>query len=341
MALLWWLSAGDGSGISKGPGAGVAVVAVAAAATPTRVFPSRFLITFLVGAAPMGGADHDTPAPVGKPGLDMDKKSAFAGAGEGAAFAFAAAEAVVASDRSAAGVVASPPHEGVASAGGGGGAEGVPLRNENPLVPLPTPTWESTAVAFASSAAANFVSPFWPPVNGFPTSPCSEAPLPPPPTPGISDRKLNEDPAVDEGAASVDGGAAAAAVGVAGAGDARKENPLDAATALSFADETDADVDVVKPANMDGAKGGGAAVSSAATAIPGSAADAATPPMEAERNPNAEDTVLGAADDDSPAGGAGGAGGVALTLAPIVSGADGAGGVVTSAGALGPPPMDD
>mmetsp|Transcript_21831 Transcript_21831/g.45695 ORF Transcript_21831/g.45695 Transcript_21831/m.45695 type:complete len:297 (-) Transcript_21831:158-1048(-) len=296
----------------------------------------------------MGGADHDTPAPVGRPGLDMDKKSAFAGAGGGAAFASAAAEAVDASDCSTADVVASPPHEGagaiddagVASAGGGGGADGVPIRNEKPLVPLPIPTWESTAVAFASSAAAESVSPFWLPVNRFPASPCSAA------TPSISDMKPNEDPAAEEGAASVDGGAATAAVGVAGAGDARKENPLDAAetargaaaaAAASFADETDPDEDAVNPANMDGAEGGGAAVSSAATAIPGPAADAATPPMEAERNPNAEDTVLGAADDDddSPAGD------VALTLAQVVSGADGAGGDVSSEGALGPPPMDD
>mmetsp|Transcript_10531 Transcript_10531/g.21686 ORF Transcript_10531/g.21686 Transcript_10531/m.21686 type:complete len:279 (-) Transcript_10531:145-981(-) len=278
----------------------------------------------------MGGADHDTPAPVGRPGLDMDKKSAFA--------------AVDASDCSTADVVASPPHEGagaiddagVASAGGGGGADGVPIRNEKPLVPLPIPTWESTAVAFASSAAAESVSPFWLPVNRFPASPSSAA------TPSISDMKPNEDPAAEEGAASVDGGA----TGVAGAGDARKENPLDAAetargaaaaAAASFADETDPDEDAVNPANMDGAEGGGAAVSSAATAVPGPAADAATPPMEAERNPNAEDTVLGAADDDddSPAGD------VALTLAQVVSGADGAGGDVSSEGALGPPPMDD
>lgn len=342
----------EGSGISMGPDAD--------AAMPTRVFPNRFLITFLVGADPMGGADHDTPAPVGKPGLDMDKKSASAGAGEGAVFVFAAVEMVVTSKVSVAGVAASPPHEGAdvtgivvepgvasAGAGGAGGAEGVPVRNENPLVPLPTPTVESAAVVFASSTAAKLVSPLSLAVTWFLTSAFSSAALSPPPTPpSIPDMKLNEDPAVEEGAASiaadasVDGGARTADVA---AGGERKENPLDtaetggAATAASCAEERDADEDVFNPANMDGAATGGGA-----TAVPFSAVDVVTPaavvalsgapPMEAERNPNADETAL-CADDGSPVGD------LAASLAPVIPVADGAFGVV-SEDALESPPLE-
>mmetsp|Transcript_19641 Transcript_19641/g.42660 ORF Transcript_19641/g.42660 Transcript_19641/m.42660 type:complete len:291 (-) Transcript_19641:367-1239(-) len=241
-----------GSGMELGSGMEVGCAGAAAELpTPTRL-PRFFFTTFLevtpgVPIMPMGGADQDTPEPVGSVALDVDIRSTGAGDAEMASVGAAAVGCNVVSDMREGGcsIVGE-----LISKGGGSAAP----RKENPLMP---PSFSCTTARPS-------------PLISFICSPLSLlTALLPTALPVMPAMKLKDDPAVDV----VDAASAlfvdsveASGVAAAGAGAAhdRNENPLlgGAAGSGAFGPVED---DVDNPANMDGRAavgGSGAATSS-------------------------------------------------------------------------------
>mmetsp|Transcript_26295 Transcript_26295/g.56712 ORF Transcript_26295/g.56712 Transcript_26295/m.56712 type:complete len:492 (-) Transcript_26295:130-1605(-) len=279
-----WNRDDGGSETEFGPGRSVPAV-VETEPTPTRL-PRFFFTTFF--DAPTGGADHDTPDPAGRPGLEVENRSAGAFT-DGAdvdvdvvtVSSLAPSEINEVGWSIIAGLVA-------ASEGGGAGAAvevcATEDRKENPLEPpAPEPalalTGGATICCFSCTATRFVASPVPFAVSSLPVM------LP---------MKLNDDPAVEvvdatsplldnsvasavgagtgadgaerkenplstEGAVGSEEDSETAMGGCGAAGDAadRKENPLPEGAATAAGSDAVAAVSfaedaVVNPANMDG-----------------------------------------------------------------------------------------